>query len=116
MSCGNRHPKAEATAHCGKPGWHPRVRLSPATHGLVRNGRESHRDVSLLLFGNVRSLRQSRPFEKEDWPKRLEHRDRLVAWLPPSQNAELLRPPHPSPKEPSRDYTRHPTSRAEFAR
>src|SRR5258708_22113005 len=105
-----------ARLHSGKLGWHRRVRLFAAKHDRVRNERESHRDVPLLPFDNERLPRQSGPFEGEGWPRRLEHRDRLVAWPRPSHNVELLRPPALSLKEPCRDCTRHPTSRAAFAR
>src|SRR5215211_6573148 len=115
-SCDNLHPKGEATVRSCKPGWQCLVPLSPAAHGLVRNGRESDRAVRLLPFGSERLLHHSGPFGPEDCPRRLEHRGRLVAWIRPSHNAELLRPPDLSLKEPCRDCIQHPTSRAAFAR
>ena len=114
--CDNPHPKGGARVHSGKLGWHCPVHLFPATHDRDCNERGSDRGVTSLPFGNERSLRQSGPFGKQHCPKKPEHPDPLVACPLPFHSGVSPRPPGPFPEAPYRDCTRHPTSRAAFAR
>src|ERR1043166_4510856 len=85
-------------------------------HDRGCNERESDRGVTSSPFGNERLLRQSVPFEQERCPKKPEHQDLLVACRPPFHSGRLPRPPDLFPEAPYRDCTRHPTSRAAFAK
>src|SRR3954471_13350671 len=112
----NPHPKGEATMHYGKPRWRHRVRPSPAAHDQDCNERESDRGVALSPSGNDELLRRGGPFENVHCPNKPEHPDPLVAFLPPFHSERSPRPPQLFPKAPYLDCTRHPMTRAAFAK
>src|SRR5262249_60887141 len=90
--------------------------LTKTTTPRLRNGRESDRVLTSLLFGNDRLPRRPAPFEREHRLKTLEHQDRRVAWPRLFRSGRSLHPSGLFAKAPHRDCTLRPTSQAAFAR